>query len=323
VHTQSYGNEDLDLVVVSKVPTAAGIVLLALQDSQGRPLPPWQPGSHIDLVLGENLVRQYSLCGDPAKNQEYVVAVQREPHGRGGSIRVHDGIVVGARVRVRGPRNNFRLVDARSYLFIAGGIGITPLLPMIAAVVARGRSWNLAYGGRERGTMAFLNELTAHGRSVLIFPEDEVGRLDVPAILDGMPAPEETAVYCCGPEPLLNIVESECATRGLALHLERFAPKADVSPAQNQNQPFEVELARSGSVVPVGADETILSALKTAGVFVPTSCEEGVCGTCETAVIDGVPDHRDSLLDAEERAANDTLLICVSRSLTSRLVLDL
>jgi ferredoxin-NADP reductase len=340
----SGGEADRELVVARKEDAADGVAMLELRDLAGTPLPGWQPGAHIDLLLGPGLVRQYSLCGAPADAATWRIAVLREPAGRGGSRHVHDVLMEGGRVRARGPRNHFALEPAGRYLFIAGGIGITPILPMIAAAEATGTPWTLTYGGRARSSMAFRDELRSrYGDRVLLQPQDEAGLLDLDALL-GQPA-VGTLVYCCGPEPLLAAVEARCASWPAgALHVERFAPRAGEAPARPaaagaeteaeaqaeaqveaevQAEAFEVELAQSGLLIRVSAETSILRAVEAAGVQVLSSCTEGICGTCETAVLDGVPDHRDSLLTPAERAAGDTMMICVSRSATPRLVLDL
>ncbi|WP_431927153.1 PDR/VanB family oxidoreductase [Amycolatopsis tucumanensis] len=312
---------ELDVLLERKEELAAGVVRLTLRHPAGEPLPEWDPGAHLDLVLGEGLVRQYSLCGDPADRGVLQVAVLREPDGRGGSAWVHDRLSTGDTVRIRGPRNHFRLVDSPRYLFVAGGIGITPIVPMIARAEASGADWRLVYGGRSRASMAFREELVArYGDRVEIRPQDETGLLDLDELLG---APHDgVAVYCCGPEPLLAAVEQRCAAWPPgSLHVERFSPKAGADAGERTT--FEVELAASGRTVTVPPDKSILAAVEEAGVSVLSSCQEGTCGTCETPVLDGVPDHRDSLLTESERAANDTMMICVSRSCGPRLVLDL
>jgi ferredoxin-NADP reductase len=302
------------VVVARKETVAEGVVRLTLR-APGGPLPAWEPGAHVDVELAGDLVRQYSLCGDPADAAAWQIAVLREPGGRGGSRYVHDTLAVGDTVRVRGPRNHFPLVDAKRYLFIAGGIGITPIRPMIAQVAAAGREWRLVYGGRTRASMAFRDELEArHPDHVELH---HGGLLDLPAVFAD-PEPD-TAIYCCGPEPLLVAVEGHAPTA--ALHVERFTPKAGA--ADGAREPFEVELAQSGAVLRVPADRSILEVLAASDVPVLSSCQEGTCGTCETTVLSGTPDHRDSVLTAEEQAAGDAMMICVSRSRGPRLVLDL
>ncbi|MFC5665233.1 PDR/VanB family oxidoreductase [Kitasatospora misakiensis] len=248
------------------------------------------------------------------------IAVLREPEGRGGSAFVHERLRVGETVRVRGPRNHFPLRPAGRYLFVAGGIGITPVLPMLRAVDAAGADWSLLHGGRTRGSMAFVDELTGrYGERVAVRPQDETGLLDLASYL-GAPA-RDTAVYCCGPGPLLDAVERYCAANGWPEpRTERFQPKARAS---SPEAPFELVLARSGLTLSVPEQASVLETVRAAGVEVLFSCAEGTCGTCETDVLEGVPDHRDSLLTAEERAAGASMLICVSRCRGERLVLDL
>ncbi|MEU0314120.1 PDR/VanB family oxidoreductase [Nocardioides sp. NPDC006273] len=310
-----------DLVVAGKEAVGEGVVRLTLHDPDGQPLPEWEPGAHIDLKLKEDLVRQYSLCGDPGDRSSLEVAVLHEPESRGGSSYVHDVLAEGDTVRVRGPRNNFPLEKSKRYLFIAGGIGITPMLPMVAAVHARGADWNLVYGGRTRASMAFREDLQrAYKGRVKFRPQDEFGLLDLPSLL-GKPQ-RKTAIYVCGPEPLLAAVEAASQKWPKdALHVERFAPKRDL--AAGPRTSFEVELAQSGKRLRVSENMSILHAAAGAGVSVLKSCEEGVCGTCQTKVLAGEIDHRDSVLDDRDRAAGDSMMICVSRAKGDRLVLDL
>jgi ferredoxin-NADP reductase len=311
----------LDLVVAEREAAADGVIALTLRDTRGAPLPTWQPGAHVDLVLEPSLIRQYSLCGDPADRDSYRIAVLREPNSRGGSIYVHDHLPQGSTVHVRGPRNNFKLQPSVRYLFIGGGIGITPLLPMLAAVSSRQAQWRLIYGGRTRASMAFADQLLArYGDKVVLSPQDENGLLDLPSILQE-PA-EATLVYCCGPEPLLAAVEQHCAswTRG-AVHVEHFSPTTTEEP--RVNAAFQVELALSGKIITIPADKSVLETLQEAGVDVVWGCSDGVCRACETPVISGVVDHRDSVLSPEERAAHDRMMICVSRAACPRLVLRL
>jgi ferredoxin-NADP reductase len=312
---------EADLVVREVLPVADGVVALTLADPNGAELPAWTPGAHIDFVLDDHLIRQYSLCGSPSKPYVWRVGVLRAPDSRGGSERVHDVLTSGARVRVRGPRNHFPLVASSRYLFIAGGIGITPLLPMIGEADAAGADWRLLYGGRERACMAFLDELARYGDRVRIVPQDEKGMLDLESVL-GTPQPD-TLVYCCGPEGLLSAVEKFCEKWPLGtLHLERFTAKPQ-EPAAEVDSSFELVLQRSGLTLHVPPDKSVLTVIREAGVSVLASCLEGVCGTCETEVIGGEVDHRDSVLNEEERAANEYMMVCVSRCRSPRLTLDL
>ena len=306
--------------VEAKRPAAEGVVALTLREVDGNPLPRWEPGAHVDLMIDGVPTRQYSLCGDPADERTWRLGILRDAEGSGASLHVHDRLRDGDVVRVRGPRNNFPLASSPRYLFVAGGIGITPILPMIRAAQAAGADWRLVYGGRQRASMAFLDELAAYGGRVSVQPQDEVGLLDLAGLL-GTPQPG-TTVYCCGPEPLLAAVERACTGwPKRSLHVERFVAKPLTAPVLAEA--FEVHLARSGVSVTVPPETSVLAAVVAAGITALSSCEEGTCGTCETGVLDGLPDHRDSILDEEERAAGDCMMICVSRSCTPRLVLDL
>lgn len=313
--------EQSKMQVIGKDVLADGVVALRLADPDGGTVPAWELGSHIDVIIDESTIRQYSLCGDPADDTCLTVAVLREENGRGGSRWVHESLQVGDLVSIAGPRNNFDFVPASSYLFVAGGIGITPLLPMVHAADKADAEWRLLYGGRSRASMAFADDLAAkYPDGVDLRPQDEYGLLDLAAALDAVP--DGTHVYCCGPEPLLQAVEAECSDRtGIVLHVERFAAKA--APADAVDGTFEVELRTSGSTITVDADETLLDAVLRSGIDAPFSCREGTCGTCEVAVVEGIPDHRDSVLTEDEQAENDCMMICVSRSCTSKIALDL
>jgi ferredoxin-NADP reductase len=312
---------EADLVVREVQTVADGVLALTLANPNGAELPPWTPGAHIDFVLADDLVRQYSLCSSPSRPDVWRVGVLRAPDSRGGSERVHEVLAPGSIVRVRGPRNHFPLVASPRYLFIAGGIGITPIMPMIAEADAAGADWRLLYGGRERASMAFLDELVKYGDRVTIVPQDEMGMLDLESVL-GTPQPD-TLVYCCGPEGLLAAVEKYCENWPPgSLHIERFTAKPQ-EPAAEADTEFELVLQRSGLTLHVPPDKSVLTVIREAGVSVLASCMEGVCGTCETEVIEGDVDHRDSVLNEEERAANEYMMVCVSRCRSPRLVLDL
>ena len=301
---------------------ADGVVSAILEHPDGGDLPAWRPGAHLDLRLPGVITRQYSLCGSLTDVGTWRIAVLREPNGRGGSAAVHETLRPGDVVEVLGPRNNFPLVDSPRYLFIAGGIGITPLLPMIEAAEVAGAQWQLTYGGRSRDSMAFREALTSFGDRVQVRPQDEHGLLDLATLL-GTPRPD-TLVYCCGPEPLLAAVEQACSCwpKG-SLNVERFAPRPQPLAAADGALGFDVVLERSHRTVHVPPGMAILEALEAEGIEPPNSCREGICGTCETKVIEGIPDHRDSLLSDDERAANSTMMICVGRARCDRLVLDL
>lgn len=309
------------LLVQQAETVAEDVVALTLVSEDGTPLPAWSPGAHVDLVLGDDLVRQYSLCGSTADESSWRVGVLRAPDGRGGSQRVHETLIQGATVTVRGPRNHFPLVASQRYLFIAGGIGITPMLPMIAEAQATGADWRLLYGGRHRASMAFLPELEPYGDRVTLVPQDEAGFLDLDAAL-GTPQ-SGTLVYCCGPEGLLSAVEAKCATWPAgSLHLERFSAKPQ-EVSEEADESFELVLELSGVTTTVPPDKSVFEVAREAGANVLGSCLEGVCGTCETEVIEGDVDHRDSVLNEEEQASNEFMMICVSRCKSKRLVLAL
>ncbi len=311
-----------DLVVVSRETRADDVVALTLADPSGSQLPSWTPGAHIDVLLDDATVRQYSLCGRPEDQHQWRIAVLRDAAGRGGSQRIHQTVQAGDTVAVRGPRNHFVLHSAPRYVFIAGGIGVTPILPMIAAAERAGADWRLYYGGRSRASMAFLDELERYGDRVVVWPEDERGLLPLDDALADPGA--DLLVYCCGPERLLAAVEQgSTAWPSGALHVERFAAKPQSGEEAGPAEGFEVVCQRSGVTVTVPADKSIIDALEENGVSVLSSCQEGVCGTCETRVLEGTPEHRDSLLTEKERDSNEYMMICVSRAVSERLVLDL
>lgn len=308
------------LAVVGRDLVADGVVHLRLAAQDGGALPRWEPGAHVAICVGPGLVKHYSLCGDPDERDRYEIAVLREPEGQGGSIYLHDQVTVGNVLEVSDPRNHFAMVNSPNYLFIAGGIGVTPLLPMVQAAEALGADWRLVYGGRTRSSMAFLDRLERYSSRVTVWPADEEGLIDLAAVLGDITAP--TYVYCCGPLPLLRAVEKACGNRNdLKMHFELFTPPDAAN--GGGDTAFEVELVQSGLTVPVAKGGTILEAVEAAGVDILSSCRNGMCGTCETAIIEGVPDHRDCFLSEDERAAGATMMICVSRALSSRLILDL
>lgn len=320
-HNASVHEFATDLIVRRRCPAAEGVAVLDLAHPDNGDLPRWEPGAHIDLML-DGMTRQYSLCGDPRESAMWRVAVLLDPHSRGGSRYVHDNLREGSSVRVRGPRNHFPLVDAGHYRFIAGGIGITPIMAMIESVQRSGGDWTLLYGGRTRASMAFADDLVErYPDRVTVWPQDECGLLDLETLFKD--PEDDTLVYCCGPEALLSAVEQHSAhwPPGI-LHIERFAAKAPSDQATTYEQ-FEVVCQRSGVSFEVTTDQSILEVLEDAGIPILGSCYEGVCGTCEARVLEGTPDHRDSVLSDAERSAGEVMLCCVSRSRTERLVLDL
>jgi ferredoxin-NADP reductase len=315
----SLHDTEFDAVVVGRTVAAEGVIFIDLASAAGVALPRWQPGAHIDIVLPTGEVRQYSLCGgrdDPA----WRIGVLREEAGRGGSAWLHDSVAVGDTLRVAGPRNHFEFEPTRgtNYLFIAGGIGITPISAMVTAAERAGVEYSLHYAGRSRATMALASEMVdAHPGRVDIHASDENDRLDLAALFADLKP--FTVTYCCGPARLIEAVE--VAARGRQLVVERFEPKDVGEPVLHES--FEVELASTGITLTVPPERSILEVVEEAGVLVLSSCQEGTCGTCETPVLSGEIDHRDSILTPDEQDAGDVMYICVSRAACPRLVLDL
>lgn len=298
------------------------VVALTLASADGRPLPRWHPGSHIDITLPSGLVRQYSLCGDPAEADRYRIAVRRIPGGGGGSIEVHEALSVGATVTTHGPRNAFPVTvpghgsPTRRLRFIAGGIGITPVLPMLRLSQGLGVEWSMVYTGRSRDSLPFVDEVARFGSRVQIRTDDADGLPSADDLLGD--CPDGTAVYACGPAPMLTAVRERLVGRdNVELHFERFA-----APPVEDGASFSVTVASTGQTVDVAADETLLGALRRSGVQAAYSCQQGFCGTCRTRVVDGPVDHRDTLLTDTERAEG-LMLICISRAEGSHLTLDL
>ncbi|MFI5612671.1 PDR/VanB family oxidoreductase [Amycolatopsis sp. NPDC051903] len=300
---------------------ADGVVGLRLSSVDGSPLPEWAPGAHLDVKLPSGLGRQYSLCGDPAERRHYDVAVRLEADGRGGSAEIHGTALVGKTLVVNHVRNHFPLDSAGSYLLIAGGIGVTPLVPMARELAARGADWSAVYCGRGAETMAFREELTRVGGDRVSFVDTAVApRPDLKELIGAL-APG-SAVYCCGPIGLLDAVTEICEASGVRCETEHFSaatPDPDAAPGDE----VELELRESGITVVADADTTLLQAIRDAGIDVESDCEEGYCGTCETRVLEGTPDHRDVVLSKAERAAGKTFFPCVSRACGRKLVLDL
>lgn len=313
---------DLQLRLTAREAVAEDVVALTLVDRAGRQLPSWTPGAHLDVFLPSGRLRQYSLCGDPADRSQYRVAVRRIAEGNGGSVEIHDELEAGAIIRVRGPRNAFRLVDAPSYLFIAGGIGITPILPMVRSVAAAGKPWRLVYLGRSAASMPFLDELArCEGGDVLLHHDDGDGFADVAAILGELNAlPPVPDLYVCGPPALMDTARQ--LLRAIDPMAPVFSERFSALPVVG-GEPFTIELAQSGATVEVAADETALAAIRRVLPDVRYSCQQGFCRTCKCRVLDGQVEHRDRhvLVDRER---DDSMLICVSRAPQGeRLVLDL
>lgn len=306
--------------VAARRTVATDVVALDLASLDGSALPEWEPGAHVDLEVAPGTERQYSLVTTTAEGH-WRIAVLREPDGRGGSVAVHDDLAVGDEVVVAGPRNHFGFDPTRPAVFVAGGIGITPLTAMIEAAERAGTPWELHYAGRSRSRMAFVDDLVAaHPERVVVAAADEHPRLNVIGLLA---EPRDAVVYCCGPRGLMDAVESAAAHWPAgSVRVERFEPAADVDAP---GEAFEVELAVTGVTVTVPADRTLLEVAEEAGAFVLSSCREGTCGTCETPVLEGQVEHRDTVLSPEEQADDRTMMVCVSRARRGcpRLVLEL
>jgi ferredoxin-NADP reductase len=303
---------------------AQGVMLLTVEDVGGRPLPRWEPGAHVEFRLPSGLTRQYSLCGDLADENSYSVAVLRDAVGRDGSAAIHAEARLGTELEIRPPRNHFPLVPAADYLLIAGGIGITPIKAMAEQLQRRGERWRLVYGGRRLESMPFADELVALGGDrVRLVPEDTDGRPDIADLISS--AGEATHIYCCGPAGLLDAVTQACTCRrmGDRLHIERFTVSTTDAAAEGEDTAFQVELRASAVTLDVAVGQSILEVVRSVRPDIGFSCQEGYCGSCETRVLEGEPDHRGTLMSPADHDEEGTMLICVGRSRTPRLVLDL
>lgn len=302
---------------------AEDVFSFELIGSSGGDLPEWQPGAHIDIELPNGIVRQYSLCGDPADLSRYRIGVLKVLDGRGGSRSMHD-LTVGTGVRILAVRNLFPLQPDDEYLFIAGGIGITPILPMVKQTVRAGCRTILVYAVRHSGRGAFVRELeevlgTEGGFQLHI--EERDGRLDLAGLLGQHP---NAAVYACGPAGMLDALVQLYSAHDKAdvLHLERFTPIQPVIEGEDQTSDAVAVCSRSGVTVPLQPSLSVLESLRGAGIEIPSSCEQGICGTCELRVLDGEIDHQDLLLTEQERAEG-RMLVCVSRPRGTEIVLDI
>jgi ferredoxin-NADP reductase len=322
----SVSNEQLDVVVAAITPRAQGVSTWELRRTDGADLPAFTAGSHVDLHLTNGMVRSYSLCNDPSERHRYVIGVARDPASRGGSTFIHEHLRVGDALRITAPRNNFKLDEnAGRSVFIAGGIGITPLWCMVQRLEALGRPWELHYSTRLRALCAFHDDLASleaaqPGRVHFNFDQEPGGRMtDLRALVSGLAA--DAHLYCCGPVPMLKAFEAAAKEAGRPashVHVEYFS--AAEQPAMQGG--FTVVLERSGLTLQVAPGKSILQTLMDHGIDAPYSCMEGACGRCETNVLEGEPDHRDSVLSEEERASGQTMMICCSGSKGPRLVLD-
>ncbi|WP_428424973.1 PDR/VanB family oxidoreductase [Methylibium sp.] len=303
---------------------AKDIVVLELRDRSRNSLPSFTPGSHLEVYLPDGLVRHYSIYNDPTERDRYCLGIGLSQNSRGGSRYIHESIRQGDTLVVSEPRNNFPLVaEAEEYCFIAGGIGITPILSMIKWCIGEGKSWCLYYCVRSRQRAAFYEEIRSLGTPASVhfhFDEEQGGRFFEPcrALQDLSAA---VHIYCCGPAPLMNAVQSATQERPEDhVHFEWFSPKSQI---QVDHRAFTLVIRSSGRRLAVPPEQSILDVLDDHGISVPYSCREGLCATCQTTVISGIPDHRDSVLSMEQRASNRTMLVCVSRSRSDTLELDL
>ena len=321
------GGDLLSVRVSKKTVEAQDIQSFELVDAQGAALPAFTAGSHIDVFLPAGLIRQYSLCNDPSETHRYVLGVLRDPASRGGSQAMHDAVNEGDVLQISRPKNHFALApEAKSSLLLAGGIGITPILCMAEQLAQQHAPFEMHYCTRERERTAFFERIGGAPFAAQVQFHFDAGapeqKLDIPALLANPEAGRH--LYVCGPKGFINAVLDQAKAAGWPadqLHCEFFAGE-DVKPLAGDGS-FEVKLASSGKVITVAADTTVVKALADAGVEVLTSCEQGVCGTCLTGVLEGEVDHRDQYLTPEEQAANDQFLPCCSRAKSPLLVLDL
>ena len=315
----------ISVLVASRRQEAEDIVSFELASTGGSPLPPFSAGAHIDVEVEPGLVRQYSLCNDPDESHRYLIAVLRDPRSRGGSTGMHERIVVGQALRISAPKNHFPLQPAAHYLLFAGGIGVTPILCMAERLARTGAAFDMHYCVRSPARTAFVERIRASAfadRVRFYFDEGEATRtLDLDAVLRA--APRGTHIYVCGPSGFIDHVTGTARARGWpaeAVHQEYFgAVPVDTS----ADASFEVCIASSGKTCVVPADKSVVQALAEHGIAIPVSCEQGVCGTCITRVLDGTPDHHDMYFTDEEKARNDQFTPCCSRAKSRVLVLDL
>jgi ferredoxin-NADP reductase len=314
-------SETLIEVCVAGVREAAkDTKIYELRRPDGKPLPAAEPGAHIDVILPNGKQRQYSLTACESNPERYLIGVKRDPASRGGSSYMHDEVTAGQTFKIRPPTNHFPLVEnAPHVVLIAGGIGVTPIFCMVQRLAALGRAFELHYSCRSRADMTFRQELEKFDEAHLHCDDESGGKfLDIPAIVAA--APKDAHLYCCGPLPMLKAFESATAEWPRAqIHVEYFAPKQEPSKTGG----FVVELAKSGQEFVIPEGKTILQVLLDAGIYVDYSCELGICGLCQTPLLSGTPEHRDAFLTDEQKAANDTVMICCAGSKGERLVLDL
>ncbi|MBU2965838.1 PDR/VanB family oxidoreductase [Amphritea sp. 2_MG-2023] len=326
-------NNHVLVKIAAKQQLTEDVVELTLVSADGDILPIWQPGAHVELVLetctdasgsvddNNVLLRHYSLCSDYLDCSQWKVAILREEGGRGGSLFIHNQLQQGDTLKVSEPRNHFPFTPRKKCLFIAGGIGITPMLPMLQQADKEGVDWRLVYLSRERSRMSCLEKLAQYDQSrITLNCDKEDGYIDLPGLL--ATCDTETSVYSCGPKPLLDALESHYSAQvnpTWSLDIERFA----ADPVDNSGGAFDVVINSTGQRIHIPEGQSALAVLREAGIKIPISCGDGICGSCETRVLSGIPDHRDSVLSEEEREENDYMMLCVSRALSPELILDL
>ncbi len=299
---------------------ADGICSVTFATLDGSPLPPWKPGAHVDVTLPNKLRRQYSLISDPHDLRTYRLCVARNVESRGGSEYVHAFLRPGQTVRLGLPRNHFALAGTESHwVFVAGGIGITPFLPMVTWARAHGVSYELHYGARRRASMALLQELGAGADDrIVVRVDEEDDPLDLGHVVTS--APSGAGIYACGPAPMLDVIAKLVGEReDVQLHVERFEPRPKVL---STPRPFSVLASRSGVSLDVASNRSLLQSLEAAGIRLPSGCRSGICGACEVPVIQGAVDHRDDVLTEQQRERSKVMMACVSRAADESLVLD-
>ncbi len=318
--------QTLQVRVARKAQEALDIVTLELVATDGRALPSFSAGSHVDVLLPGGITRQYSLCNDPTETHRYLIGVLRDPASRGGSVAVHDQLKEGDVLTISTPRNHFALAhEAKKHLLLAGGIGVTPILCMAERLAMTGADFEMHYATRAPERTAFRARIAASSFAARVHFHfdngDAAQKLDIPALLAQPQA--GTHLYVCGPKGYMDAVLGTARAQGWPesqLHYEFFG--AEVTKSDSDGD-FSIKLASSGRIIMIPKDQTVTEALAAAGVDIMVSCEQGVCGTCLTRVLEGVPDHKDSYLTPDEQAANDQFTPCCSRAKTAQLVLDL
>lgn len=315
----------MELVVTGLRAEAEGVLGVELRSPSRSALPGFEPGAHVDVALPNGLTRQYSIASSAADTSRYCLGIGLAPASRGASRYAHEQLRLGDRLQVGTPRSLFRVdTSAAGHLFVAGGIGITPILSMIRWCVEHGREWRLLYCVRSRGAAAYLDRLASQANRFVVHADDEHGgaRVDLGAALRDMPAGWH--VYCCGPGPMMDALSQCAGDAGIepgAVHFERFG--ADTDRSDKPNGAFEVSLLRHGGRFTIPTGQSILSVLEANGLSLPSACREGLCRSCEVSLVSGAADHRDYVLSEDERAANQSILICVSRAQGGELVLDI